>query len=851
MSNEEPETFEFRLLDLDYQRIGPKNDQHPLLRLFGRTTKGKYILVRINDFNPYFYTSATPTALDQLRNPLFQAWLTRTEQLSKRIYHGGKLVDVLKVEGKRPWDIPELRKLFEQHNYRTFETDLSYEKRFLLDTGIHGMGMVTVRGTVQQRRPVLIVDALVSNVRPLKEDQVDPWTPLVMSITVEAKHQVKTNDNFFNRILSIGVAWGRVMDEIETTVFILTDSSDTAERQLLQDFLTFIDQIQPDILVTFQGNIRDLPTLINRLTQLHFSTARLSVTRNEEVYYSTHSKTYRIKGRVIIDVFTKCRFVHPPSGRKDLESIASFLLGIPKETPPPNIEELWQKSLSNLTSNHVLQHYLQRRSRLIYQLYWELGVSEWMEIRRVAGVPPAAGIRTTGRLCGEFVIMRECVAHAVLIPSLPLPEEVKKRRIERRMYPHIGGLVSEPDGLLYQGVFITDFKAFYPSLMIAYNIGGETYRDHGKVKTPEDIFQFESPETLFVREPQSCLSRMLTKLLAARWTVKAQMKNLTNPEDQLARKILKRREQAFKIVVNAMYGAQNYIRGRFYSLCIGNAITTISWRILEKLNHWVINGPVPAKVVYGDTDSAFIQLRDPTPIDGVFLGPMGWYEKRKAKAIAIAEQLVEYVNTQLPTPIRLGIDDIAYRVAFSPGRKKSYAYVSILDPSFPLEIKGFEAVRSDWSPLARQAQIDFLNVLLREWEKPFEKGRDLILKQCVKVLQEPTEQLKPNVTILTSITRPPHTYMAFTPAIGAFFHYCKINGLDPNKVWKKYDRFHYIIIPGKKLLAFRACHPQYVTQIDRWYYVTEILRVVSRFGIELTMSDVKQYEGQGLSKYIL
>jgi len=65
----------------------------------------------------------------------------------------------------------------------------------------------------------------------------------------------------------------------------------------------------------------------------------------------------------------------------------------------------------------------------------------------------------------------------------------------------------------------------------------------------------------------------------------------------------------------------------------------------------------------------------------------------------------------MESQIELKFEDIAYRVIFKPDRKKAYSYVSLLTNDF--KVKGFEAVRSDWSPLARTAQRKVLDILLR------------------------------------------------------------------------------------------------------------------------------------------
>ena len=159
--------------------------------------------------------------------------------------------------------------------------------------------------------------------------------------------------------------------------------------------------------------------------------------------------------------------------------------------------------------------------------------------------------------------------------------------------------------------------------------------------------------------------------------------------------------------------------------------------------------------------------------------------------------------------------------------------------------RGFEAVRSDWSEAAQEGQKAVLNCLLREPGAPIERGikaKRITLGICRSILETPVEELKPKVQILGRL-RNPNRYKSRTPAVAAFLHYAKEEALTIETDWKTFDKFPYVIVPSEESdapLYKRARHPDLVSEIDRWHYVGEIIRAVERFGVILTLEEVKQ-----------
>ena len=176
------------------------------------------------------------------------------------------------------------------------------------------------------------------------------------------------------------------------------------------------------------------------------------------------------------------------------------------------------------------------------------------------------------------------------------------------------------------------------------------------------------------------------------------------------------------------------------------------------------------------------------------------------------------------------------------GRKKAYAYLSLI--SQEVIIRGFEAVRSDWSPLAKQTQRKLLERLLMDFsENRLQNARKSVIQTCRFILKSSIDDLLTELSIRGPVKRAPTKYKTRTPAVGAFLNYCKDLNLDPEVEWKQWDGFPYII--AKSALSQpqfkRAYHPDVfrtgTKEIDRTHYIKEILGASNRFGISLNENE--------------
>ncbi len=858
----------FMLIDIDY--IVKQSDTSPTIRLYGKT-KNHRILLKIKDFLPYFYVTAKKGLESFIsNNAVINKWKRKSEETVKKRYFGGEEIKLIKIYGSHPEQTPTIRQQFVNAGFEIHEADIPFIKRFLLDTSLRGLNIISaIVSNFNEENDIITAEASYKNLKPAKKTLVSSadffYKLKIMALDIEVDHQNETMQQLIGdknkRITAISSVWGTDQFNGKNKVFILRENSDQDEKRLIYDFLKALENIQPDVLITFNGDNFDLPYLLARMEKLGIDTSLLSIFQVDSVFYSNRYRSYRIKGRISYDISPRTWGIHPISGKKGLGDIAETILGKEKVYLEHTTGEIWRSGFlkGNKKDQKKLKKYSLMDSKLTYELTWKLGVPGWLEVIRLTGYPPAEAPGSTERIHGEFELMRFAGVQNVLIPMAPSDEEVARRRVERRKNPHTGGTVLIPKGTLHLGVIITDFRSMYPSVCVAHNIGGENLK---KFKEIENV----DPLELFHPKPQSCLSLMQETLIQRREETKATIRKIDSLLDKsddkkskdkllFRREVLDKEQYSMKIVANSMYGAHNYIRSRFYSITLGNAITNIARTYIlrmEKLLEDVSKKVTPVEIIYGDTDSAFIKILDETLVSAIFNeSDPSKKQKLMEQLVTITNNILKNLNSKFPEAMELTLEDIAYKLIFKPGRAKAYSYFSLLTNN--LKITGFEAVRSDWSILSREAQTKVLELILKEphvqvisqsdtekHDDPgIQKAKEYLFELGITILQMPSKELISKAVILSPIKRAPTKYKTKMPVIQAFLDYAKKENLDPETSWKDIDKFQWVITPGKGILSDRARHPKYAKDIDRDHYITEILRASEGFGLKISLQEIK------------
>jgi DNA polymerase-2 len=310
-----------------------------------------------------------------------------------------------------------------------------------------------------------------------------------------------------------------------------------------------------------------------------------------------------------------------------------------------------------------------------------------------------------------------------------------------------GGFVMDSRPGLYDSILVLDFKSLYPSIMRTFKIDPMGLIE-GLKQPYNSIEGFNGG--CFDRE-KHCLPDLITMLGEQRDQAK-QEKN-----HHLA--------QAIKIIMSSFYGVLGSDGCRFFDMRLSSSITQRSHEIIQRSAQWIETQGYD--VIYGDTDSVFVWLKE---------------KKTQTQADAIGKQLSTDLNGWWRDTIQhehqlhslLEIEyETHYQRFFMPsirgaetGSKKRYAGTvqkALITGELTTEtiFKGLEAVRSDWTPLAREFQRQLFEHIFSE--QPFKawmkaevaslmmghKNQQLIYR---KRLRQPLAEYQRNV--------PPHARAA-------------------------------------------------------------------------------------------
>ena len=148
-------------------------------------------------------------------------------------------------------------------------------------------------------------------------------------------------------------------------------------------------------------------------------------------------------------------------------------------------------------------------------------------------------------------------------------------------------------------------------------------------------------------------------------------------------RVLDARQKAVKVITNASYGYAGWTGARWYVKPVAEAAA--AWGRHTILTAIEMAEKDELKVVYGDTDSIFIE-NQPDRI----------------------EKLSKDVRKKLGLEIKP--DKVYVRIFFTEAKKR---YAGLL-PDGRLEIVGMEVVRGDWATIAKTVQEKVLEIILKE-----------------------------------------------------------------------------------------------------------------------------------------
>jgi DNA polymerase I len=804
-----------------------------VVRLFGKTKKGKIACAFYRGHQPYFYIlTKNPDEVVNILNKKFSQLVTKVKETEKFLPLGFQKnrTKLLKIFLKDPSRVPSIREELRSKNFvqDIFEADILFKHRFMADLNVSGMKWYKIKGrginttTVKSSKTIEIESikeledtsnadlkymGIDIEVVPGKEGLPDPKKDQIAIISFGFSPD-------FNGKNSL-VLVSKPIRKVDRDLAVFKN-----EKEMLEEFVKIINSFDPDVITGYNINNFDLPFIIERLIQNRVS-RNLGRCNQKPATSRKIGTMFRnsIPERVIADVYD----IIKESARRGLLRLKRYGLGdVSKKLlnedkvniVHSDISKYWNGNKDQLKK---LVSYARKDAILALRLLLEKSMlDKFIELTKVSGLLLQDVLNGGEATRVENLLLKEFNKKDYVIPCRPSSKEILKRKEERITKGLKGALVLKPEVDLHTNpVVYLDFKSMYPSIFIAYNICPTTL-----VLSEENLETKKTPYgTEFVSKSikKGILPGIVEQLIKDRDRVKKEMSKAKTEEE---RKSLDAKQYALKIMANAFYGYNGYLRAKLYILGIANAITSCGRELIQKTRD-IVETDKRFKVIYGDTDSVMVK----TQVDDI------------EKAFELGKELEEKINKELKGVVKLKTEGIFKTLLILT--KKRYAGLSVEKTNGKLEekilMKGIETVRRDWCELTSKTLFTVLNILLKDQDpkKAYNYVKEVLAKLGEN--QIPIEDL----VVSKSISKPLKKYKGIQPHVELLKKLVKRSPATAPGVG---DRIGFVIVKGLRLMSDRAEDPEYVKKhglkIDSKYYVeSQVLPPLERV-----------FEAMGISK---
>lgn len=785
------ETIHAFILDVMYKVERGK----AVIYLFGMDDNGRRFCMLDSSCDPYFYLLGDIDEKSAGGMKTEEGYVVGIEQAHKKLH--GKELSLLKIVTNLPKSVPSLSLAVKKIQGATavFENDVLFARRYLLDRGL-----IPHKGIIAQGEWIkseLVIPCLA--ITNLQQEEKRMLLPRILAFDIETynpSNRIDPDKNPIQMIALIGDDFRRILTwkKFPTTDMDIEFLSD--EKALLMRFTELVAEYQPHVICGYNSDRFDFPYLKKRADKLGVLLS-LGLDHSPLIIsdYMAH-----ITGIPHIDMYQFIKRILGRSMETDiftLNAVAEELLHEKKY--PVDLTEMthaWDNEPEKL---EPYAQYNAQDALLAYKLCLLL----WPnldEFTTLIGLPAESISRMSYSQLVEQYIFRQAQYYGEIAPSKPTDDELERRT--RRIK---GGYVYEPTPGLYKNIVVLDFRSLYPSIIVSHNISPSSLRC--PCCTEQQVLDVHDQKYWFCQKKRGFLSTILEQVVQMRGDIKKQIHEATGE----VKKLLTARSGALKLLSNSFYGYLGFAAARWYSLECAEATTAFGRQYIQM----VINQAqqMGFSVLYTDTDSIFLHLEQKT--------------KENAK------EFQQMINASLPSMMELEWENFYPSGIFVAlkgthgGAKKRYALV---DEKGNMKIRGFETVRRNVAPIAKEVQEHVLEILLKEGDA---KKAAAYIKQTIKeVMQKKIDKEK--MIIFTQLQKDIGSYTSISPHVAAASR-MKAQGVPVEGG----SFIYYIVCGGKGKLRDKVRLPEEVNgnDYDVDYYIHhQILPSVER------IMDVVEYK---------
>lgn len=310
---------------------------------------------------------------------------------------------------------------------------------------------------------------------------------------------------------------------------------------------------------------------------------------------------------------------------------------------------------------------------------------------------------------------------------------------------YLGAFVLDPTPGYYEKVYDLDFKSLYPNIIRTFNISPETYvgeaAKHGVELLPENVIKTPGVEvedrvrgSSYYKKGTGVIPYKIRRLLHEREEIRAEQKNYK--KDTPEWRDLNVKQLVVKELANSIYGVigNKYFRG--FNVNMAESITATGQYLIKHLKEKYEKAS--RTVVYGDTDSMFVIIKEKEDIEKV-LKETNRYLEEHLRSFGVEECTIEFCLDK-------------FFDKFLIESKKKYVGVSNGKTIYV----GMECVKRDTVPVAANYQKKLIDLLFEERDRV--KAMNWILEKRKTVMSE--EFRIEDITIHKKINKDAKLYKA-------------------------------------------------------------------------------------------
>ena len=651
-------------------------DGAPVVHLYGKLEGGETFLVRDRRQTPHFHIRRQDAA---------RAWrlgANRQRETAWRTFDGER---ALRVLVPTPPHAPPLRDRLQKGGVATYEADVRFAVRYLIDRGIRG-GCAIAGAHTAGRRIARVYD------EPMLAPAAVDVSPSVLSFDIETDPKAR-------RLLAISL-YAEMASAVVDEVFIVDAAGRPMperaircgnEAEALDAFVARVHALDPDVLTGWNVIDFDLGVLLRIARRLR---RPLPLGRDDGAVRVRPARGYfgsgqaTVPGRLVLDGMDLVRGAFLRFDDYSLGGVARAVLGEGKvalgDAKGDRAEAILARYRDDLPT---FAAYARADARLAFEIVSKLDLVTLAVARsQLTGMTPD---RVSASIASfDFLYLSALRKRRVVAPTVRSADANVSRHRHQA-----GGHVFEPVTGMHANVWVFDFKSLYPSVIRTFNIDplafapvGATFAPAGAADAAADArTHVKVTDEAAFRRGDAILPTILDGLFPRREAAK-------RAGDAVA-------SQAIKILMNSFYGVLGTPACRFHNVAVANAVTGTGRRLLQWSKAWFEERGF--EVLYGDTDSVFVH------------SGMATAAARAAGAELAGDlnrAIAEHVRARWGVASRLEMEfEKLYVKLFLPsvrhggaGARKRYA--GLVDGRDDVEFVGMEVVRRDWTELAKDVQ---------------------------------------------------------------------------------------------------------------------------------------------------